>query len=107
MKAFRCSFDGINASTLEVGNEYEFGSMADGLKKAGLIGDVAPAIGPAESLEPAEPAIDLDAMKRAELDAFAAELGLDVSDAGNKGEVKAAIEAELARRAATPETPEA
>lgn len=111
LKAFRCSFDGVSASMLEVGKEYEFGSMAEGLKKVGLIGDAAPASvtestnsAPADvpSPVPSDP-IDLDAMKRAELDAYAASLGLDTTEAANKAEAKEAIEAELARRAADAE----
>lgn len=43
LKAFPCSFDGIKAEGLKPGDEREFGSMAEGLKKAGLIGDIAPA----------------------------------------------------------------
>lgn len=40
LKTFPCSFDGIKAELLDVGEEREFGSMAEGLKKAGLIGDL-------------------------------------------------------------------
>ncbi|RWP31814.1 hypothetical protein [Mesorhizobium sp.] len=40
LKAFPCSFDGIKAEGLKPGDEREFGSMAEGLKKAGLIGDI-------------------------------------------------------------------
>lgn len=39
LKAFPCSFDGIHSQNLQVGAVHDFGSMAEGLKKAGLIGD--------------------------------------------------------------------
>lgn len=39
LKAFPCSFDGIRAEDLKPGDEREFGSMAEGLKRAGLIGE--------------------------------------------------------------------
>ncbi|MER9471084.1 hypothetical protein [Mesorhizobium sp. M0520] len=39
LKAFPCSFDGIKAINLNPGDEREFGSMAEGLQKAGLIGE--------------------------------------------------------------------
>lgn len=42
---------------------------------------------------PSEPEPDLDAMTRAELDALAVERGVDVSKAGNKAEVIAALKA--------------
>lgn len=41
LKAFPCSFDGIGSVNLKVGDERDFGSMADGLKKAGLIGELS------------------------------------------------------------------
>lgn len=37
LKAFSCAFDGIKAEELSPGDEREFGSMAEGLQKAGLI----------------------------------------------------------------------
>jgi hypothetical protein len=37
IKAFPCSFDGINAETLKPGDVRDFGSMAAGLVKAGYI----------------------------------------------------------------------
>jgi hypothetical protein len=40
LKAFPCSFDGIKSETLAPGDERDFGSMAEGLKKAGLIGEL-------------------------------------------------------------------
>lgn len=40
LKAFPCSFDGIKSEQLAVGVERDFGSMTEGLKKAGLIGDM-------------------------------------------------------------------
>lgn len=39
LKAFPCSFDGTTIENLEVGDERDFGSIADGLRKAGYIGD--------------------------------------------------------------------
>ncbi len=41
LKAFPCSFDGITSTELLPGYERDFGSMAEGLKMAGLIEDVA------------------------------------------------------------------
>lgn len=46
LKAFPCSFDGIRSEQLKAGHEREFGSMAEGLKKAGLIGDIDEKSGP-------------------------------------------------------------
>src|SRR5690606_37535223 len=40
LKTFPCSFDGIHSESLQVGDKRDFGSMAAGLKKAGLIGDI-------------------------------------------------------------------
>ncbi len=40
LKAFPCSFDGVHTEDLQVGDERDFGSMADGLKAAGLIGEL-------------------------------------------------------------------
>ncbi|MER8560177.1 hypothetical protein [Mesorhizobium sp. M0578] len=40
LKAFPCSFDGIKAEPLNVGDERDFGSMAEGLTQAGLIGEL-------------------------------------------------------------------
>lgn len=40
LKAFPCSFDGIHSENLQVDDNRDFGSMAEGLKKAGLIGDI-------------------------------------------------------------------
>lgn len=40
LKAFPCSFDGIRSENLQVGDKRDFGSMAEGLKKVGLIGDI-------------------------------------------------------------------
>lgn len=40
LKAFPCSFDGIHSVDLQVDDKRDFGSMAAGLKKAGLIGDI-------------------------------------------------------------------
>jgi len=40
LKAFPCSFDGIRFEDLAIGDERDFGSMASGLKRAGLIGDI-------------------------------------------------------------------
>lgn len=42
LKAFPCAFDGVHSEDLQVGDERDFGSMADGLKRAGLIGDIDP-----------------------------------------------------------------
>lgn len=39
LKAFPCSFDGVRSEMLQPGDERDFGSMAEGLKKAGYIGD--------------------------------------------------------------------
>lgn len=39
LKRFPCSFDGIRSEMLSPGDERDFGSMADGLVKAGLIGE--------------------------------------------------------------------
>lgn len=44
LKAFPCSFDGIKSEQLSVGDERDFGSMAEGLKKAGLIGEISATI---------------------------------------------------------------
>lgn len=40
LKAFPCSFDGVHTEDLQVGDERDFGSMAGGLKAAGLIGEL-------------------------------------------------------------------
>jgi hypothetical protein len=40
LKQFPCSFDGIKSEMLRPGDERDFGSMAEGLKKAGLIEDL-------------------------------------------------------------------
>jgi hypothetical protein len=40
LKSFPCSFDGIRSEQLKPGDERDFGSMAEGLKKAGLIGEL-------------------------------------------------------------------
>ena len=37
IKAFPCSFDGINSEWLEVGVERDFGQMTDGLRAAGYL----------------------------------------------------------------------
>lgn len=45
LKAFSCSFDGVRSEMLQPGDERDFGSMADGLKRAGYISDLGASSG--------------------------------------------------------------
>lgn len=114
LKPFKFSLDGVTAKEAALGTEVEVRDAdAAGLKSEGFVADIDDvAANPGETdaigddgPAPEAPATDLDAMKRAELDAYAATLGLDTTEAANKAEAKAMIEAEHARldAAATPE----
>ncbi len=60
LKAFPCSFDGIHSEPLEPGDERDFGSMADGLVRAGLIGDSKPGGAAGEQAAGFEPLPEAD-----------------------------------------------
>jgi hypothetical protein len=97
VKPFRCSFDGINTVMLQPGTVQEFGAMAAGLLRAGLIAEPGSAQGAAG--HQVEPELVIPAnyasLSKGDLRTLAARLGI----AGkSRDSVIAAVAAEIDRR---------
>lgn len=104
------SDDGIRTREIVAGtHDFIPEDTAPGLIKEGYVEIVDEPIAPPPSIPitapiapaaPSAPTVDLSTMTANELRAFAADQGIDVSDAKNKAEATALIEAGLAAKAA-------